>query len=82
MFGGSHVNFIDANWKPYSEIFPEEEPDEDPEELFEPIEGCEDENVGWMKIAPYMIGAEFYEAATAFGDSWYAFYQRPPETVV
>lgn len=36
--------------------------------MFDPIEGCANENVGWMKTAPYMIGAEFYGAATAFGD--------------
>jgi hypothetical protein len=74
------VNFVDANWKPLSERFPAEGGEGD--ESHEPIDGCREENVGWMKIAAFMVGPDFYDAMSGFPDVWYSFYQRPFETVI
>jgi hypothetical protein len=78
--GEGYVNFVDANWEPLSERFPTE--DREVDELYEPIDGYREENVGWMKIASFMVGLEFYEAMSGFPDVWHSFYQRPPETVI
>lgn len=77
--GQGYVNFVDANWEPLSERLPTGAREVD--ELYEPIDGCREEDVGWMKIALNMVGPYFYEAMTGFPDVWYAFYQRPPETL-
>lgn len=78
--GKGYVNLVDANWKPLAETFPAEGGEGD--ESHDLIDGCHEENVGWMKIASFMVGPDFYDAMTAFPDVWYAFYQRPPETVI
>jgi hypothetical protein len=56
----------------------------DPEQVdFDSIDGCVQENVGWMKITPMlMVSAEWYGTVGDFGVTWYAFYLRPPEVVV
>jgi hypothetical protein len=78
--GEGCVNFVDANWKPLSERLPAEGREGD--ESCEPIDGCREENVGWMKIASFMVGPDFYEVMSGFPDVWYSFYQRPPEAVI
>jgi hypothetical protein len=48
---------VDGDWEPSPAIAKQEE-DEDEfwgEEEFEPIEGCTEKNVGWMRISPIMI---------------------------
>lgn len=35
----------------------------------------EDGNEGWMRIAPHMVGPDFYDAIR---DDWYMFYTPPP----
>jgi hypothetical protein len=53
------------------------------EEQLDPIDGCIEENIGWMKIASVMIDAELYDAAFTFpGGGWYAYYERPPEIII
>ena len=49
----SYVNFVDASWPPYDDDIEDLDGDE---ELFEPIEGCHAENVGWMKITTDVMG--------------------------
>ncbi|PGH18382.1 hypothetical protein AJ79_00449 [Helicocarpus griseus UAMH5409] len=44
--------------------------------------GEEDEDEGWMMIAAYMIGPDFYDAIDQWPDTWYAFYTPPPGLVV
>lgn len=78
--GVGYVNFVDANWKSLSEltsIVGDIGAEED--DVHEPIDGCTEENVGWMKIASHMVGADFYQGMMGNRDSWYAFYKRPPE---
>lgn len=73
---GAHVKFVDAGWEPMAE---EDRLDE--LETYDKINGCSQENVGWMRISPYMLGEEFYNALCGVVDVWYTFYRRPPETV-
>jgi hypothetical protein len=76
------VNFVDANWVPLSERFPDEEGG-DGDARHEPVDGCCEESVGSMKVASLtMVGPDFYDAMGGFPDVWYSFYQRPPETVI
>ncbi len=78
--GEGYVNFIDADWKPLSELASDGgDVDAEEEDVHEPIDGCTEENVGWMRIAPHMVGADFYQAMMGYPDVWYVMYQRPPE---
>lgn len=99
-FGEGFVNFVDSQWKPLGETTNpygvegdedyedyedyEDEEDGDEDEVLDPIDGCTEENVGWMKLqASTSIGAEFY--LTVYGyraGGWYVAYQRPPELVM
>jgi hypothetical protein len=80
--GVGYVNFVDGRWKPLSELTSNiGQVDEGEDEVHEAIEGCTEENVGWMKITSRMVGADFYEAMMGYSDVWYLKYQRPPETV-
>lgn len=75
-----YVNFVDAKWKSLSELVPDDpEPAED--EVYEEIEGCTEENVGWMKIATHMAGVSFYQCMMDAA-VWYVMYERPPEVVI
>jgi hypothetical protein len=77
------IKFVDGDWEPSPAIAKQEE-DEDEfggEEEFEPIEGCTEKNVGWMRILPIMINAEFYNVLDSCDDQWPTFYQRPPTIV-
>ena len=86
---GSYVNFIDAYWKPLNEKYlecPDPTLEKDfgvkLEERFEPIEGCVEENVGWMKLATINVCTEFYVNIGGTNDeSWYHYYKRPPDIV-
>jgi hypothetical protein len=77
--GVGYVNFVDADWKPLSKLAPTVG-DVGDDIVHEPIDGCIEENVGWMKIASYMVGPAFYQAMMGYPDTWYLFYERPPET--
>jgi len=68
------VNLVRACWKRQGPPVYTEEEDRDP------IEGCTEEDVGWMRMVSRMMHSKFYEAIYGF-DSWYPFYQRPPEIV-
>lgn len=77
---GAHVKFVDAGWRPMAETCPDMEESER-DESYEEIDGCREENVGWMKISPYMINTDFYDAWCGVVDIWHVFYKRPPKTV-
>jgi hypothetical protein len=78
------VNLVDADWEQKTEDQKAEEHEDEEwweEEKLEPIDGCTEEHVGWMRIAPFMINADFYEMLN--GDEyWYMEYKRPPSIVV
>lgn len=66
------VYFIDGDWKPSRSESDEEE------EEFEGIDGCKEENVGWMLVPTSHLAPEFY---TNIADSWWTFYVRPPQVL-
>ncbi|KAI7203894.1 hypothetical protein KC316_g962 [Hortaea werneckii] len=84
MLGEGSVDFVDSQWEPMGEGEDEDEDEcEEDRETFDPIEGCAEENVGWMKIAAVMIDATWYDTSSGFAyGGWYAFYKRPLETVL
>lgn len=72
---GSYVNFVDGYWESLNDKYSEER--------FEPIEGCVEENVGWMKLATIDVCMEFYVNIGGTNDeSWCLYYKRPPVIVM
>ncbi|KAH7371728.1 hypothetical protein BKA66DRAFT_182169 [Pyrenochaeta sp. MPI-SDFR-AT-0127] len=72
------VKIVDAEWEPSSAIAVGGQQAEE-QDVFEPINGCTEKNVGWMRIAPNMINAEFYNALDGDENAWDdQFYKRPP----
>jgi hypothetical protein len=80
---GSFLKFVDGNWQPS----PESQQDEEQEdydweqETLKPIDGCTEEDVGWMRIAPHMINADFYDVLSGDENQWITFYERTPRIV-
>ncbi|KAH6629735.1 hypothetical protein C7974DRAFT_359712 [Boeremia exigua] len=71
------VKIVKADWEPLCEEFDHEK------DIYEPIEGCTEKDVGWMRIAPEMVNAEFYYALDGYEPAWDdMFYQRPPHIVL
>lgn len=83
MFGSdktAFVKFVDGLWEPESEPLSEQYGELDYElegEVFESIEGCTERDVGWMCVAPDMIGYSFYDALSGDENMWHIFYRRP-----
>ena len=77
------VKFVDGNWKPLAESQRDLEQEDDgwEKEFLEPIDGCMEEDVGWIRIAPYMISADFYEVMSGDENQRSTFYERPPRIV-
>ncbi|KAL2756602.1 hypothetical protein ACRALDRAFT_1062330 [Sodiomyces alcalophilus JCM 7366] len=78
-----HVNFINSEWEPQGPPESEEERlamlDDEP---LPPIDGCTDEDVGWMKLKTSSLGISFHLAATYYvEDTWHYDYKRPPAIV-
>jgi hypothetical protein len=73
---GAHVKFVDANWRTQAAL-----EGSSAVETYDEIDGCREQNVGWMRIVPYMLNAEFYDAWCGVVDIWHVFYKRPPRTV-
>lgn len=70
------VNFVDSRWEPLSKEFYGES------DVLDPIDGCTQENVGWFRIAPEMINAEWYEIALGLPhELWYVYCRRSPAIV-
>jgi len=67
------VNLVDARLTPasYHDIDEDHEP-----ECLEPIDGCTEENVGWMRISAWMLGWVAY-ARFQNPNFWYVLYKRP-----
>ena len=73
------VKLVDATWEPLGEQEDEEQEDDEwPGEFWEPIEGCTEKDVGWMRITPLVIGPNLYEVMSGDSVLWYAHYERPP----
>jgi hypothetical protein len=83
--GQGFVNFVDSRWRSFShEEYYRGLTGLGDVTVFESIDGCEQENVGWMRITPMlMISTEWYGAVGGFaGGGWYVFYLRPPAVVL
>lgn len=66
------VKLVDAEWEP-TPLDEDKEPD-----IFEPIDGCKEKHVGWMRIAPHMIGADLYDGLEGDWNYWDIFYYICP----
>jgi len=65
------VNVIKKDWEPAK-------PDARGLEVMEPIEGCTQDDVGWMMISYQFVIGEMYFLLRGW-NSWYIEYRRPPE---
>lgn len=74
---GAFVKLVDGHWEPLGEDKQAKDDDEEREKL-QPIEGCTEEDVGWMCIVPDMIDSSFYNTLTGDPNVWFIFYERPP----
>ena len=70
------VNLVDTYWEPMPEDLAALEDYVD--EGLEAIDGCTQEDVGWMKIASWMLCPDFY-ARIGNDEDWWRNYVRPPE---
>ena len=76
--GEGFVNFVNARWAPLGDRYPDNNDDR-----HDPIDGCTEEDVGWMRIAAMMIDTDWYGAAGGFaGGGWHVYYLRPPRIVI
>lgn len=74
--GDDFIKFVDANWESCP---PEKQEDDEWEpEIWEPIEGCTEKDVGWMRMAPDMLNTDFYDVLPGDGMTWQYFHDRPP----
>lgn len=84
-----YVNFVDGWWKSLGERHAiTQDPDlkqeivDELEERYEPIEGCVEENVGWMMLDTIDVSVDFYHTICGFTQEvWPIYYQRPPGIV-
>lgn len=72
------VNVIWNNWQPVSGSMGDEDEDEGGDEGLEPIEGCTQEDVGWMMVAYQDVMVDMYHLLRDT-NAWYTEYRRPPE---
>ena len=81
------MKIIDGRWnKEVEQLTPDEVSDDEDrrklnegDEGYEPIEGCRQEEVGWVKADPSMLIPTMYERFMDNG--WWAYYVRPPKIV-
>ncbi|CAO2653500.1 Nn.00g029110.m01.CDS01 [Neocucurbitaria sp. VM-36] len=67
---GDFVKIVNADWEPSTD---------EEQDILEPIDGCTEKDVGWMRIVPCMIDTEFYDALNGDEMAWDdQFYKRPP----
>ena len=85
-WSGGSVNFIDADWRSMKDSLSAEELSKVPDNEFEyePVEGCTEEHVGWMKIAGPRIDKDIcgLEGDQGYGmepELWYIYYVRPDD---
>ena len=81
-----HINIINKTWTPEDEEdlvgdeWDDEEADEDVEpEVWTPIEGCTEEDVGWFKGGRSVLLERY--ATLCSPNAWYWYYRRPPQIV-
>lgn len=73
------VHFIDTMWTAdMDDVDSDTEEFDMPDLNFEPVEGCREGNVGWMKVATGSISTELYSLLDD-PEMWRVIYKRPPE---
>ncbi|KAI7547289.1 hypothetical protein KC331_g5106 [Hortaea werneckii] len=76
------VHFIDTMWTAeMDDVDSDTEKFDLPDLDFEPIEGCREEDVGWMKVATRSICTELYPLLND-PETWRVIYKRPPKMAV
>ncbi|KAI6900566.1 hypothetical protein KC316_g3186 [Hortaea werneckii] len=76
------VHFIDTMWTAdMDDVNSDTEEFDMPVLDFEPIEGCREEDVGWMVVATRSICTELYSLLDD-AEMWRVIYPRPPEMAV
>lgn len=71
-----YVDFVDGYWVSIAEQRLED-PELEPEILDEPVEGCREEDVGWMMRWTRYVDADFFADMAGY-EAWYNYYSRPP----
>jgi len=72
-----YLNFVDAEWISNEERWGAEISGVDSDTPYDPIDGCTEYDVGWIRIAANMVGAGFY---VNIGPAlWHSSYRRPFE---
>jgi hypothetical protein len=85
LYGDGFVDFVDSQWQPFRHEHYYKGTDPDDVEVLELIDGCDQENVGWMRLSAMMMtSAEWYDASEGFAwhGGWYVSLRRPPEVVL
>lgn len=77
----AHYNLIDSRWEP--RVQGTEDISYEPEDIgepLEPIDGCTQDDVGWMKVKPTILGSSLFWRVEGYLDThWEKEYVRPPE---
>ncbi|KAF7552038.1 hypothetical protein G7Z17_g4573 [Cylindrodendrum hubeiense] len=76
LWGEGYVKFVHAHWKSQLELYPDEVNVD--EQSYEPVDGCCEEDVGWMMIASDLMERTFYDSWNS-RETWYIDYRRPPD---
>jgi hypothetical protein len=89
LYGTGHVNFVDADWP--HDMGDDDEDEymgldeatrqlllECQKEALEPVYGCTEEDVGWMKVAATGLSPHWYLYSDRL-EGWQGQYVRPPE---
>ena len=75
------VKIVDADWESHAALTAKGQEAQE-QDICEPIDGCDEYEVGWMCITPCMINSEFYDALDGDHMAWEdMFYRRPPVIV-
>lgn len=78
------MNFVDDCWKSLSAKYAiaqypdlKQEVEDELEELYGPIEGCVEGNIGWMMLDTIDVSAGFYHTICGFTQEvWPVYYQH------
>jgi hypothetical protein len=76
-----YVNLVNSLWEPMGDRYYDHgyDPDDPLNEVLEPIDGCVEENVGWMRVQLRLAFSAYLYVGAGDAESWYLSYRRPPE---
>jgi hypothetical protein len=79
-----YVNLVDSLWQPMGDDRYHGHgygPDDPLNEVLDPIDGCAEENVGWMRVELGLAFSAYLYVGAGDTANWYLSYRRPPEVV-